>query len=259
MKPAIALKQKIERDELVLGTLLSLQLSAELVEVCINARMDYVIVDAEHGSFSSEQIAEVCRLGRLVNFPVILRIPRADTATTRWGMDLGPCGLMLPMVESVDELDAVAKGAYMPPRGDRRPGGTGNHWVSDVHYENFRSEVEDHLIVLPQVESPRGLEQAAAIAAHPLTTALAVGPYDLSARLGVCWQSDHPKLLAAIRELRSAAAAAGKKFWMIGAPESLIAHGLRFLCVGEPMMHLQAHLADLVGRCNEAAAEKREP
>lgn len=52
----------------------------------------------------------------------------------------------------------------------------------------WKSEFEDDLVILPQIESIVGLENVNAIARHPLTTAIAIGPYDLSADLGVCWR-----------------------------------------------------------------------
>ena len=38
----------------------------------------------------------------------------------------------------------------MPPRGRRRPGGMGNYWLSNYHYETWKSDFEDHFIVIPQ-------------------------------------------------------------------------------------------------------------
>ena len=148
-------------------------------------------------------------------------------------------------------MDEVQRGALLPPRGGRRPGGPGNRWLSQFNYDDFKSGVEEHLIVMPQIESPRGLEHAAEIAAHPLTTALAIGPYDLACRLGCAWNPDHPDLLAAIDRLKDIAERAGKPFWMIGDGSKWLARGCRFLCIGEPSGFLQASLANLVKSIRE--------
>ena len=252
MKPAIALKEKLAGSDLVLGVLITFHLSLELIETAMRAGLDYVIIDLEHLDHGAERVVDACRLARLTDFPALVRPPTTDTATIQRVMDLGPCGMMLPMIESPEQLDAVRDGMYMPPRGQRRPGGHGNYWVSDIQYETWKSEVEDHVIVIAQVESPLGVQNAEAIARHEVTTALGVGPYDLSARLGVCWQPDsvqHKKALSAIQD---AARLAGKPTWTIGDGQLRADQGHRFICLTEASMLLEASRRNLVRQVRDA-------
>jgi len=122
----------------------------------------------------------------------------------------------------------------MPPRGERRPGGPGNYWVPDFQYDTWKREVEDDFIILPQIETRVGLANVDAIAAHEITTAIAIGPYDLSADLGVCFEMDHPKMQEAVEEIRAAGEKAGKTMWRIGDGETLASEGYHFLCIGTP-------------------------
>lgn len=246
MQPAILLKNKLNSESPVLGILISNHLWNELIEVAMLAGLDYVIIDREHFGHDANAVADACRLGRVANFPILLRPSRTDAASIREAMDLGPCGLLLPMIESAQQLDEVQQGAFLPPRGGRRPGGHGNRWLKQFNYEDFKTGVEDNLIVMPQIESPLGLENAHAIASHPLTTALAIGPYDLACRLGCAWNPDHPSLRSAIDRLSQIATDAGKPFWMIGDGPKLLARGYRFLCIAEPIGLLQASLTGLV-------------
>src|SRR4029077_20047977 len=108
----------------------------------------------------------------------------------------------------------------------------------------------------PQIETRLGLENVAAIAEHELTTALAVGPYDLSAELGVCGVMDAPGLREALATIRQAADAAGKPAWMIGSDAAALARdGWRFLCIGEPTWILSAALRDKIAQARAAAGE----
>jgi 2-keto-3-deoxy-L-rhamnonate aldolase RhmA len=145
----------------------------------------------------------------------------------------------------------------MPPRGRRSPGGRGNRWVSDVNYATWRAEVEDDLIVLAQIESRTGLACVDEIARHELTTALAIGPYDLSADLGACWEPEHPELVKAIEKIREAAAGAGKNTWMIGAGPDLVRRGFTFICIGEPVMVMESTLGQLAEQLRASAAKVR--
>ena len=245
MEAARLLRQKIHSDEATTGVLATFHFWPGLVEVAMNAGLDYLIIDLEHLTHDAEKVAEACAIGRRANFPVLIRPPAAEFTPMRLAMDLGPCGLLVPYVESLDTMRAIEEAVFLKPRGRRRPGGPGNAWVNDYHYETWRTTVEDHLIILPQIESRAGLDQVEAIAAHPLTTAIAVGPYDLSADLGVCWKPDSPEMQEALGRIRAAGKSVGKNMWMIGDGAALAGQGYTFLCIGEPVMMLQARLGEL--------------
>jgi 2-keto-3-deoxy-L-rhamnonate aldolase RhmA len=252
MEPARRLRERLANRELTTGLLVSDHLWPDLVEVGARAGIDYLIVDMEHGCAPTDLIAEVCATGRRIGFPILIRPRSNDYATLRLAIDLGPCGFLLACVESAAELDIVREAVCLPPRGRRRPGGPGNRWVPDFLSSTWRNLVERHFLVLPQIETRVGLEQVAAIVGHEMTTALAVGPYDLSVELGVGGQMDAQPLRNALDVIKRAAEAAAKPAWMIGSNfEELIRDGWRFLCIGEPTSILEAAF-----RAQVAAARK---
>jgi 2-keto-3-deoxy-L-rhamnonate aldolase RhmA len=249
MNPAAALTERINREQMTTGVLATDHIWPRLVEICKLAGLDYIIVDREHGPHTDQEVAQACQIGRLLGFPVLVRVISCEYDAVRRAIDLGPCGLMFPCVEEPHQLDMVREAVLMPPRGRRRPGGWGNHWLSNFQYTTWRDEFEDQLIILPQIETRRGLANAAAIASHPLTTAIAVGPYDLSAELGCCWDPADERLVAALREIRAAGGAAGKNMWMIGNGPALARQGYSFICIGDPSALLGQQLAQIVEQC----------
>jgi 2-keto-3-deoxy-L-rhamnonate aldolase RhmA len=256
MEVARRLREKIDRQELTTGLLVSDHLWIDLIEIATRSEIDYLIVDMEHGSAATDLVAEVCAAGRRAGFPVLVRPRSNDYAAIRLAVDLGPCGFLLSCVETTADLDVVRDGLFLPPRGRRRPGGPGNRWVSDFSGITWRKDFEEHFIVLPQIETRLGLKNVAAIAAHELTTAMAIGPYDLSVELGVCGTTDSAVLAAALATIRSAAQAAGKATWMIGSDAAALARdGWRFLCIGEPTWILMAALRERVAQARRAGGE----
>lgn len=228
----------------------------DLVEVAVRAGLDYLIVDMEHGAATTESVAEVCAIGRRMDFPILVRPRSNDYVAIRHAIDMGPCGFLLACVESAAELDIVRDAVYLPPRGRRRPGGPGNRWVSDFSAESWQANVEDHFIVMPQIETRRALGNLAEIAGHELTTVLAVGPYDLSAELGVCGQMDSPTLREALATILQAAEAVNKPGWMIGSNvERLIRDGWRCLCIGEPTTMLEGAIRNTISRAQQAISK----
>lgn len=254
MKAAKILRNKIASGQPTLGALCTFHFWPGLVEVAVRAGLDYLIIDLEHLTHSHEAVAEACATARLIDFPVLIRPPAAEMVPLRLAMDLGPCGLMVPYVEGAADMDTIRDAVWLKPRGKRRPGGPANRWVPEFHYETWKREVEDDFFVMPQIESRRGLDNVDAIAAHPVTTAMAIGPYDLSADLGVCWQPASPVLVDAIERVRAAARKVGKATWMIGDGAALRARGFTFLCIAEPVMLLEGTLKSAAAAARACAA-----
>jgi 2-keto-3-deoxy-L-rhamnonate aldolase RhmA len=253
MQPARDLRRKLASNELTVGMLVTDHVWNDLVELAAQARLDYLIIDMEHGPASTQRVAEVLATGRRLGFPLLLR-PRAnDYAALRLAADLGPCGFLLPGMETASDLDVVRDAVWLPPRGRRRPGGLGNRWVGDFSLAAWNSQFEQDFLVLPQIETRRGLENVDDIARHELTTALALGPYDLSVDLGVAGDMNSAVLGAACRAVRDAAHSAGKPAWMIGSDgPRLVRDGWRFICLGEVTEFLRGALrqaVDEVQRC----------
>jgi len=243
LSPAKRLREQIAAKETVIGVMASDHIWPLLVELCQRSGLDYLVVDREHGPHSDEAVAHLCQVARLADFPILMRTVSCELSEVRRAMDLGPSGLILPCVETVDQLDDVQSAVYMPPRGTRRPGAMGNYWMKDIHYANWRDDFENHFVVVPQIESLKGVESAAALAEHPLTTALGLGPYDLSADMGCCWDPEDAEHQAALVRIREAAEAAGKTVWMGADAVRHRREGYHFLWIGSVSGVLQNGLA----------------
>jgi 2-keto-3-deoxy-L-rhamnonate aldolase RhmA len=257
MRPAQQLLAKVGRGEVTTGLMATDHLWTDLVEISVRAGLDYLIVDMEHGTAATDVVAEVCATGRRMGFPVLIR-PRAnDYANLRLAIDLGPCGFLLACVESAADLDVVRDAIHLPPRGRRRPGGVGNRWVCNFRAEEWRGTVEENFLILPQIETRRALSQLAEIAQHELTSAVAVGPFDLSAELGCCGDMQSPILKDALRQILAGAKAAGKPGWMYGCDTAeLVRNGWNFVCFGEVSAILEGALRDRLTQVQAAVSAK---
>ncbi len=246
LSPAKRLNEQLATDQPVIGLMATDHAWPLLVEVCQKGGLDYLVVDSEHGDFSDELVSHLCQIGRLANFPVLVRTISCEPTVIRRTIDLGPCGILIPCVESTAQLDLVQEATLMPPRGRRRPGGKGNYWQKNFQYETWKTDFEDHFIVIPQIESQTGVDNVESIAAHPLVTALGLGPYDLSADLGCCWNPENEDYLAALDRVKAAADAVGKKVWAGTDAPALRAKGYTFLWIGTATSVLTNSLAQNV-------------
>ncbi|MBI2479810.1 MAG: hypothetical protein HYV60_14595, partial [Planctomycetia bacterium] len=67
------LKEQLASGRPVIGLMATDHAWPFLVEICQNAGLDYLVVDSEHGDFSDELVSHICQIGRLANFPVLVR------------------------------------------------------------------------------------------------------------------------------------------------------------------------------------------
>ena len=146
----------------------------------------------------------------------------------------------------------------MPPRGRRRPGGMGNYWLGNYQYETWKSDFEDHFIVIPQIESLAGVKNAPSLAAHPFVTALGLGPYDLSADLGCCWDPENEEYQSAVVQVKTAADGAGKKVWAGADAPAMRARGFTFLWIGTTTSVLSGAIRQSIRNINDpGSADQR--
>ena len=197
---ARSLKEKLKTQDPTIGTMMTFDFWAGYLEIYKRAGLDFVLVDLEHGSGGLRTLEELCRTGRLLDFPVIVRPEAAVFHLLRKYMDMGANGFMIPWVEHEDQVDTVRSAIYTPPRGRRGPGGPSIYGAPSLDRAGW-NEVEKNLFVMIQIESPQGVEKVKSLASHDYVDALMVGPYDLALNLGRCWQWNHPDVVAAITRI----------------------------------------------------------
>ena len=113
----------------------------------------------------------------------LARVPRGDHDHIKRVLDAGAFGIVVPMVNTVEQAKEAIAAAKYPPVGNRSLGGT-------LHALNFAAtpgdyyrRANDEIMVVLQTESPEGVENAEAIYSLPGVDAIFVGPNDLTAQM----------------------------------------------------------------------------
>jgi 2-keto-3-deoxy-L-rhamnonate aldolase RhmA len=104
---ASSLKQKIREGKRPLGMLMTYDFWPGYLEIAQRGGLDFVVVDMEHGQANPSRIEELCRTGRLLDLPTLVRPALCQFEPIRRALDLGAGGLMLPWVETQEQLDAL--------------------------------------------------------------------------------------------------------------------------------------------------------
>ncbi|MBS1873301.1 MAG: hypothetical protein JSU00_08800 [Acidobacteria bacterium] len=257
---ASSLKARLRAGEPSFGAFLSFDFWPGYLEIFQAEGMHFAVLDMEHGSATLPQAEELCRVARLIDFPLLLRPESSLFHTMKKYLDMGPAGLMIPWVEEEVQVRTVLDSMFTPPRGRRGPGGNAifhNRTLDRAGWDG----IEPNLFLMPQIETPRGVANSKLIASPEGVDALMLGPYDLSLNMGLCWQPEHPSLVDAIVNVRLSAAEAGKPCGMVvGTVEQAglwMDRGFNFFICSEvtSMVRTQTHV--LVQGMRDAADSRR--
>ena len=174
-----------------------------VAEVMVRAGFDWLTVDLEHSAITLESAAELIRTIDLAGLSPFVRVGSHDANVIKRVMDAGAHGIIASTVNTPEQAAAIVAAVKYPPVGTRGVGlsraqGYGDEF--EVHYRWLNEES----IVLVQIEHHEAVRNIDAILSVPGVDGFFIGPYDLSASLGIPGQLDHPKMLAALAEVRAA-------------------------------------------------------
>ena len=185
--------------------------SPVVAEMMGMAGYDVLMLDMEHGLGSVQDAAGVMRAARGTGASSLVRIPANDPVIIKTLMDQGADGIMVPMVETPEAARAIVSACRYPPKGVR---GLAIGIARGADYgmtEGYVDRIDEHTLVVCQIETVLGVRNARAIAETDGVDMLFIGRNDLAADSGHILDLDHPEVNALVDEVLTVAKATGKK------------------------------------------------
>lgn len=203
------LKNRLQNGEKLFGPFVNLCHPA-VMEIAGLAGFDFAIIDTEHGEISSDRAVDMVRAAQLAGVSPVVRVYGNQPELIAKALDIGAEGVQIPQVCSKAEAEAAVKAAKFSPTGARGC----NRYVRAAKYSAadklaYFGNSNDETTVIVQVEGKEGVDNLAEILAVPGIDVLFIGPYDLSASLGIPGQVNHPMLLDEMKKIMALAKEAG--------------------------------------------------
>lgn len=221
--------------------------NGSVAEIMGSAGYDWVALDLEHGSIAVDQLPDLCRALELGGTLPLARLAQGQMKDCKQALDAGCGGVIVPMVESAEQLTRIRDACRWPPAGTRGVGFARANLFGE-RFDEYAAEAQAPLLVA-MIEHQRAVEALPAIVGVQGLDAILIGPYDLSASLGRTAQFSHPEFeatMARIFEVTRAAAvpcgvhvvqpstqqlqqrlAAGYRFIAYGIDSVFLNHGAR--------------------------------
>jgi len=207
-----------------------------VAEICAGSGLDWLLIDMEHTPNGLESVLGQLQAAAGYDITPVVRVPVGEIVTIKRVLDLGAQNLLVPMVSSAAEAQAVVEAAHYPPRGLRGVGSALARSARWNRVDGYLPDAGDHVSVFVQLETVPGVEAAADIAAVDGVDGVFLGPSDLAASMGLLGQQTHPQVvdavLRAFRAVRAAGKPVGVNAFDPAAARSYLDAGARFILVG---------------------------
>lgn len=240
-------KQRLAAGEVCVGAWTQAP-GVQVAEAMASCGFDWLAIDMEHATLDVDEAQHVFLAAERYGVAPLVRLPKHDPYLARRLLDAGAMGLILPVTEDAGAFAEFASYCYYPPKGKRGVGlSRPNLWGET--FKDYFGGFEPALI--PQIESRKGVENIAALAALPCVDAVFVGPYDLTADLGKPGDFDTPEFKAAMKQIQAGIEAAGKPMGAhvvepnVAKLKERIDEGYRLLAFGTDLIALRYAFRDL--------------
>ena len=224
-------------------------------KIVARSGFDWVMIDMEHAPYTVEQMSNLVHaiVGASAGqcLPII-RIPSHDPEWIKWALDSGTAGIIIPMIQTAQEMKEVVQAARYPPVGNRSFGPAyaayGDIDPTADRMAYFRRALDGEVAILPIIESAQGLQNVEEILKVPGVTGAFLGPQDLRLSLGLSpGQGNEPAFVAALDRVMNAGKAVGKPIGSMGIGMDEVrartAAGMKFLLCSLDGMAFQAGLS----------------
>lgn len=203
------LKEKLAKNEKVLGTHIQLGTSMT-TEIIGSLGFDYLWIDTEHTSLSLEQVEQHLLAARSAGVSAIVRVPSNDPIRLKPILEMGPDGVIVPMVNSYEEALTAVRACLYPPRGNRGFGPRHASLYGMIPLDEYLENIEKDVMRIIQIEHIDAVRDLKRIVTIDEIDAYIIGPMDLSASVGKLGKLDDPEVCSLIDEIIATVHAAGK-------------------------------------------------
>ncbi len=200
MEKIRSIRQSLQEGNLSIGSWIQIP-HTSVAEIMGQAGYDWVAVDMEHGAICVHQLPDLFRVLELGGVLPLARIAQGKAKDCKQALDAGAGGVIVPMVENAAQLTQVCDACRWPPAGERGVGFSRAN-LFGKHFESYNEEAQSPLIIA-MIEHVRAVDNLSEILRVPGLDAIMVGPYDLSASMGLTAKFDHNDFTAAMQRILS--------------------------------------------------------
>lgn len=193
------------------GTMIFEFATTGIARIAAAAGAEFAVFDMEHTGWSIETVRMLMATSGAAELVPMVRVPALQYHFIARVLDIGAMGVVVPMVADAAQARTIVESAKYPPHGRRG-------LAFGMAHDDYRAgelsasmqAANDEVMLIAQIETPGGVEQADAIAAVEGIDALWIGQYDLTATMGIPGRFEEPAFREATARVLEACRRHGK-------------------------------------------------
>lgn len=229
-----SLRAKLAANAPTYGLWVTLE-SPSVTEIAVALGLDWVVIDAEHGHLDWKEIVDHLRATVRSSTVALVRVASLDAGLIKRALDIGADGIVIPWVESADQLRQAISFARYPPEGVRGIGAERATCWGQCFPEHT-AEANEHVLVVPIIETVRTMRQVPLMAQVEGAEVFFFGPADYSATAGFRGQWQGPGVAEQILAMKDTLRRMGKHCGVLSTSEADLAtrgeQGFRMIGLG---------------------------
>jgi 2-keto-3-deoxy-L-rhamnonate aldolase RhmA/quercetin dioxygenase-like cupin family protein len=230
-----ALRHKLAADIPAFGLWITLD-SPSITEMAVALGIDWVVIDAEHGHLDWKEIVEHLRAAVRSDTVAMVRISELNGALIKRVLDLGADGVVIPWVESAEQLRQAVAFARYPLEGVRGIGAERATAWGQCLVEHT-AEANEHVLVVPIIETVRTAARVPAMCQVEGVELFFFGPADYSSTAGYRGQWEGPGVAEQILGLKDIIRKSGKNCGLLATSNDnlrqRVQQGFRLVGLGQ--------------------------
>lgn len=203
------LKQKILNGEKIIGTHINFS-DPSVGRIAGLAGFDYIWIDTEHNYISFESLLSQIIAVKSSGTNVIVRVPQDDLTATKKVLEMGPDGIVFPMVRSAEEAERLISYTLYPPYGRRGFGPMNAVGYGAFDTMDFVSNNHKTMCRFIQIEHIDAVKNLDDIMKNEYIDGYIIGANDLSGSIGELCNTKGERTVSLIKETISKLKANGK-------------------------------------------------
>ena len=192
------IRKKLRSQNPSIGSWIQLP-HASVAEIMGQSGFDWVAIDIEHGSVSANLLPDLFRALELGNTLPLARIAQGKSKDIKEALDAGAGGIIVPMVEHGYQLREIRKFSCWPPSGNRGVAFSRAN-LFGKYFNEYKKESQQPLLIA-MIESELAIKNLESILSVKGLDAILIGPYDLSASMGITGQFQNKKFKETINNI----------------------------------------------------------
>lgn len=202
------LKEKIRNQIPTIGTWLTIP-HTSIVEILGSANFDWITIDMEHASIDLESTLNLIAHIQGNGMKAFVRVSKNEEVIIKRVLDAGADGIIVPMVNSGADVQKMLDYIYYPPKG-KRGVGLNRAQKYGIGFDEYQSKLANEIVVIAQIEHIEAINNLEEILSFNDLDATLIGPYDLSASMGIPGKYNERIVLEAIQRYENVCSSLNK-------------------------------------------------